>query len=80
MKFVHIEDFFHPDAGYQVNTLAKLQVEQGHEVFVVTAVLEKMPDTLVSFFGKVNIKEKNENYEKDIFLLCDVMYVFLLGM
>ena len=44
MHFVHVEDFFHPDAGYQVNLLSRLQVLQGHRVTIVTAELERMPN------------------------------------
>ena len=62
MKFVHIEDFIHPDAGYQLNLLSKLQVEQGHEVIIVTAEMEKVPIFLTSFFGKDNIEEIDEKF------------------
>ena len=64
MKIVHIEDFFHPDAGYQVNILAKYFAKKGHDVVVVTAEMDKIPDELTSFFGKNNIKEKDKEYEK----------------
>lgn len=59
MKFVHVEDFFHPNAGYQINLLSKLQVEQGHEVIIITSELDKVPDFLTAFFGKSNINEKD---------------------
>lgn len=59
MKFVHIEDFFHPDAGYQVNLLTKLQIDQGHQVTIVTSELDKVPSWLTAFFGKDNIREKD---------------------
>lgn len=59
MKFVHVEDFFHPNAGYQLNLLSKLQVEEGHEVTVITSELDKVPDFLTAFFGKANIKDKD---------------------
>lgn len=62
MKFVHIEDFFHPDAGYQVNQLSKLQSAWGHKVVVVTSELSKIPDYLTNFFGKTNIIEKDEDF------------------
>lgn len=62
MRFVHVEDFVHPNAGYQLNLLGRLQVKQGHEVIIVTSELENVPDFLVSFFGKDNIKEKDEKY------------------
>lgn len=64
MKIVHVEDFFHPDAGYQVNVLSRLQSEQGNEVIIVTSELEKMPDFLTSFFGKINIHERDDFFYK----------------
>ena len=62
MKIVHIEDFIHPDAGYQVNLLSRLQVRQGHEVVVVTGTLDKIPETLTGFFGTENIADKDEAF------------------
>lgn len=64
MRIVHIEDFFHPDAGYQVNLLSKIQVEQGHEVIVVTSELKRMPEYLTGFFGKENIVERDIEFER----------------
>lgn len=64
MKFVHVEDFVHPNAGYQVNLLTKIQASQGHEVIIVTAELDKIPTFLTSFFGKDNIEEKDKMFEK----------------
>lgn len=63
MRIIHIEDFFQPEAGYQVNILARLQVEQGHEVVIVTGHLDKSPDYLSSFFGRENIDEKDAWFE-----------------
>lgn len=62
MRIVHVEDFIHPDAGYQVNLLSKLQVEQGHEVHVVTGEMQKMPRFLTDFFGKDNIPERDTRF------------------
>lgn len=62
MKFVHVEDFFHPNAGYQLNLLSKLQVEEGHEVTIITSELDKVPDFLTAFFGKSNIIEKDKAF------------------
>ena len=59
-----IEDFFHPDAGYQVNILAKYFVNFGHEVIILTAEMEKIPDELTSFFGKNNIEVADRSYEE----------------
>jgi glycosyltransferase involved in cell wall biosynthesis len=64
MHFVHIEDFFHPNAGYQVNLLTKIQVEQGNEVTIVTSELNKIPTYLTSFFGKDNIEEKDNEFTR----------------
>ena len=62
MKFLHVEDFFHPDAGYQLNLLARLQVQQGHQVVIVASELDKSPDFLKSFFDISNIQAKDAQY------------------
>lgn len=62
MRIVHIEDFFHPDAGYQVNILSRYQTAHGHDVVVVCAELEKMPNDLSTFFGKEEIGAKDEAF------------------
>ena len=64
MNIVHIEDFFHPDAGYQVNVLGKYQVQQGHRVTVIAAEMEKIPAYLTSFFGRDHIEERDRAYEE----------------
>lgn len=65
MKFVHVEDFVHPNAGYQINLLTRLQVQQGHEVIIVAGELDKIPTFLTSFFGKENIEAKDDNFFKN---------------
>lgn len=65
MHIVHVEDFFHPDAGYQVNLLSRLQVAQGHRCTIVTAELEKMPTFLTAFFGKDNIEARDAAFERE---------------
>jgi glycosyltransferase involved in cell wall biosynthesis len=64
VKIVHIEDFIHPEAGYQVNLLSRLQVRQGHDVVVVTAELDRIPETLTAFFGRENIAAKDEAFHR----------------
>jgi len=64
MRIVHIEDFIHPDTGYQVNLLSRLQVQQGHEVFVVTAELDKVPTVLTQFFGRDNIEARDRRFQE----------------
>lgn len=62
MRIVHIEDFFHPNAGYQVNILSKFQVKQGHTVFVVTSEMRKMPSILTSFFKSRDISFEDKDF------------------
>lgn len=64
MKIVHVEDYFHPDAGYQLNILAKYMVKEGHDVTIITSEMEKIPVFLTSFFGKEDIKNKDLKYEQ----------------
>lgn len=65
MKIIHVEDFFHPDAGYQINVLTKYQSLQKNEVIIITSEIEKIPNSLTDFFGRENIKEKDENFERE---------------
>lgn len=65
MRFVHVEDFVHPNAGYQINLLTRLQAEQGHEVIIVAGELDKIPVFLTSFFGKDNIEEKDQKFYEE---------------
>lgn len=65
MKIVHLEDFIHPDTGYQVNLLGRLQVRQGHEVEVVTGELEKIPAELTAFFGRDEMEGRDERFESE---------------
>jgi glycosyltransferase involved in cell wall biosynthesis len=64
MRIVHIEDFFHPWSGYQVNILSKYQAKMGNTVTVITSKPDKLPDTLKEFFNFNNIEEiDNEFYD-----------------
>lgn len=63
MKIVHIEEFFHPDAGYQINIIAKYMAAFGHEVIIYSAEPKKVPSFLTDFFGRENIAEKDREYE-----------------
>jgi len=65
MKIVHVEDFIHPDAGYQVNMLGRLQVQQGHQVDIVAGEMEKIPDFLTAFFGRDHIQQRDERYRQE---------------
>ena len=76
MRVVHIEDFFHPDAGYQLNVLAKYQAHAGHEVFIITSELEKIPDELTGFFGTDDIEAKDRKFEKDYGVVIKRLPIF----
>lgn len=64
MKIINIEDFFHPNAGYQINIISKYLAKFGHEVIIITADMAKIPNQLTSFFGKNNIEKYDREYEK----------------
>lgn len=64
MRIVQLEDFFHPDAGYKINILSKYFAKMGHEVIIITAELDKMPDYLTSFFGRDDIEARDREYER----------------
>jgi len=81
MKIVHVEDFVHPDAGYQVNQLSRLQARDGHEVVIVAAELEKAPTFLTRFFGADNIPERDERFfrETGVRIVRGPVYGFYSG-
>jgi glycosyltransferase involved in cell wall biosynthesis len=62
MRIIQIEDFFHPDAGYQINILSKFMAKEGHEVIIITSEIDKIPEYLTSFFGKEDIINRDKIY------------------
>jgi glycosyltransferase involved in cell wall biosynthesis len=58
MKIVHIEDFFFPSPGYQINLLTRFQAAEGHSVVIVTSELDKIPNNYTRFFGTDLQKDK----------------------
>lgn len=64
MKIVYIDDFFHPDAGYQDNILTKYWASFGHKVYMLTAEMEKIPESLTKFFGKDDIDSKDKKFQE----------------
>ena len=62
MKIVNIEDYFHPEAGYQINILPKYMAKMGHEVTIITSEMDKIPTELISFFGCDDIEKKDKEY------------------
>jgi glycosyltransferase involved in cell wall biosynthesis len=65
MKIVHVEDFIHPNAGYQINMLGRLQAQQGHQVDIVAGEMDKFPDILKEFFGTTDIPEHDERFRRE---------------
>lgn len=63
MKILHIEDFFHPDTGYQLVVLAKYMARDGHDVTIITSEMDKMPGFLTGFFDINDIVKKDREYE-----------------
>lgn len=64
MKIVQVEDYFHPEAGYQINIISKYFVKAGNSVTIITACMDKIPETLNSFFGTDDIANKDLEYTK----------------
>ena len=65
MKILHIDDFFHPEAGYQINLLTKYMAKLGHEVVIYTSEMENVSEKLVAFFGKSDISIKDSIYSSN---------------
>lgn len=63
MNIVQIEDFFHPNAGYQINIVSKYLVKFGHRVTIITADMKNVPEELTKFFGRENIEKYDKDYE-----------------
>lgn len=63
MRVVHIEDFFHPNAGYQINILPKYMVKKGIDTYIISAEIDKVPSSLTSFFGREDIEKYDKEYE-----------------
>lgn len=81
MKIVNVEDYFHPEAGYQINILPKYLSKMGHEVTIITSEMEKIPDGLTTFFGREHIEEKDKKYmeENEIKIIRLPIRAFLSG-
>src|SRR5699024_8925176 len=63
MKIVHIEDYFKPTMGYQINILPAYQVEQGHEVIIVTGNMD-LPDNEYQTNKENKFINQDKKYEE----------------
>lgn len=62
MKIVNVEDYFIPDAGYQINIIPKYLAKFGHEVYIVTCVPDKLKKSTSGFFTTENLAERDRMY------------------
>lgn len=63
MKIVQFEDFFHPQAGYNINIFSMYMAKMGHEVVILTSDIDKSPGYLKSFFDCSDIEKKDREFE-----------------
>ena len=62
MRIVNVEDYFIPDAGYQINIIPKYLARFGHEVYIVTSTVEGVYKPAADFFGIDHIHERDARY------------------
>jgi len=60
MRIVHWDEMFHPDFGYQINVLTKYQVNQGHEVIIVTSQNIENHPVFKGFAENTDIEKSDE--------------------
>ena len=64
MVIVNVEDYFIPDAGYQINIVPKYLAKFGHDVYIVTSKTEGINKAAAAFLGADNIEERDAEYTK----------------
>lgn len=64
MRIVNIEDYFIPDAGYQINIMSKYLAFFGHEVWIVTSKVDGIKKSAADFFGTENIEKRDAAFTK----------------
>ena len=62
MRIVNVEDYYIPDAGYQINIMPKYLARFGHEVYVVTSVVDGIHKPAADFFGTDRMDERDARY------------------
>lgn len=62
MKIVHIVNRFVPDAGNQINLLAKYERRNSHEVTIVAPDLKYSHQAFIKFYGIENIKQRDSQF------------------
>ena len=64
MRIVQIEDFFHPETGYQINILSKIWSSLGHEVYILTSSEKHVPKYLKDFLDFEDLHLKDQEYSE----------------
>ena len=60
MRILHIEDYFFPTAGYQINLLSKYMSMKGHEVHILASKpTKKIMNQKRFFLMTILLKIKN---------------------
>lgn len=59
MRIVNIEDYFIPDAGYQINIMPKYLSLFGHQVWIVTSKVDGIKKPAADFFGTEDIEKRD---------------------
>lgn len=59
-----MEDFFHPETGYQINILSKIWSSMGHEVYILTSTERKVPKYLKDFLDFEGLHLKDQEYSE----------------
>jgi len=62
MKIIHVVNRFVPDAGSQLNLLAKYEQRYGNEVTVIAPEFSQSHKSYVEFYSNKNIKKRDEQY------------------
>ena len=64
MRIIHVEDYFFPRAGYQINLLSKYMARKGHEVHIITSKPKPKNTDLNAFFS-ANYAKEDAVFEKN---------------
>lgn len=79
MKIVHIVNRFVPDAGNQINLLAKYERRHSHEVTIIAPDLKYSHQAFIKFYGIDNIKQRDsafcQNTEVKVIRLKILRYI-----
>ncbi len=62
MIIVNVEDYFIPDAGYQINIMPKYLAAFGHDVYIVTSKTDGIVKPAAEFFGTDNIEQRDKDF------------------